>query len=401
MDKEAMAKQLEHIKFVERESDKFLLQLHKLFNSKQSQIPLFTVALSAGIDKPLANEILEYLIGEGYVERGSASHPSDGPYIGITPIGSKRVKEILSKALSLNTSTIQPKNIAIAEAMPDFSKITLDEKYNKILSERWDEAIRCANIEAYMAASVMLGSILEGVLYAMANNNQTTAQLSKGAPKDRDIGKWNLNDLINVATAEGWIKRDRRAFAEVVRDYRNLIHPKEQVKKEIALNRNDFMVSLHSIKAAIEDVEFALKGNALPDRNRDKSLLAKSNEPNKSISPKCAKIIVDLKPSPNESHGCHNTYIIIYNDGDVDATNVRLLIEGKPPSDYRGEREWISPNDDAIEIPAHRDFNYIVFENDNIVAREFNVDVYWDDITARDKHIKKTFARDYKSKYFV
>lgn len=138
--------------------------------------------------------------------------------------------------------------------MPEFSKITNDTVYITILNERWKEAIICANDGANMAASTMLGSILEGVLYKTAVDNPQGARASKSAPPNKDIEKWSLNDLINIAIDCKWIKRDRRAIAEIVRDYRNLIHPREQLKTGKSPDKYDVKMSVVVVRAAIDDL---------------------------------------------------------------------------------------------------------------------------------------------------
>ncbi len=74
----------------------------------------------------------------------------------------------------------------------------------RILESRWTEAQTCQNAGAYVAAVVMMGSVLEGVLFAIGNNNYRAAR----APKTREgkqvhLEDWNLNSLIDVAVELG------------------------------------------------------------------------------------------------------------------------------------------------------------------------------------------------------
>lgn len=250
----ALVKQLDFINSVESESKRFLIKLYDLYYKKNSQIPINTVASEAEIDNSLINAIEEYLTGEGYIVRGSAHDPIGGLYIGITSIGTKKVKELIDEELKICIPQKQDDEISVNELSPDFSKITSDSNFIIILTERWKEAIICANGGANIAASVMLGSILEGALFTTAMNNQLAAKSTKSSPQNKDIEKWSLNDLIKVAIELGWIKRDRREFAEVVRDYRNLIHPKEQVKTGKTPDECHVKVSLIAVKGAINDL---------------------------------------------------------------------------------------------------------------------------------------------------
>ena len=59
----------------------------------------------------------------------------------------------------------------------------------------------------------------------------TTRQTTKGNPKDVD--ELSLEDLIVLATAVGLIdKADEETFDRVLRNYRNFVHPKREIKDE-------------------------------------------------------------------------------------------------------------------------------------------------------------------------
>jgi len=102
------------------------------------------------------------------------------------------------------------------------------------LDRRWHEAQRCVHIEAYTAAVIMMGSILEGLLLARCMLSASTAYQSSRAPKDKAgktpaIQDWTLSALIDVATDVGWIKADRGKFSHALRESRNVVHPWQAV----------------------------------------------------------------------------------------------------------------------------------------------------------------------------
>ena len=49
---------------------------------------------------------------------------------------------------------------------PDFLKLKVEPGLGEILAGRWDEAQRCLDGEAYLAATIIMGSMLEGMLLA-------------------------------------------------------------------------------------------------------------------------------------------------------------------------------------------------------------------------------------------
>ncbi len=71
------------------------------------------------------------------------------------------------------------------EGPPDFHQLVSDSSLADVLSFRWQEAQRCVQGEAYLAAVVMMGSILEGVLLHRLENDIQSGYQAKSAPKER------------------------------------------------------------------------------------------------------------------------------------------------------------------------------------------------------------------------
>jgi hypothetical protein len=88
----------------------------------------------------------------------------------------------------------------------------------------------------------MAGSILEAILFDQLAADPAVfaqAQANKHAPKYKGVvkdlvaGDWKLADLINVAADLGVITQDRaKTFDQVLRDYRNFVHPKKEIKAQ-------------------------------------------------------------------------------------------------------------------------------------------------------------------------
>jgi hypothetical protein len=73
-----------------------------------------------------------------------------------------------------------------------------------ILSKRWQECVICVKAGAPLAATVMMGGILEGLLLAKINQlaDKSPVFTAIAAPKDKKIGKtlplkeWGLKNFI-------------------------------------------------------------------------------------------------------------------------------------------------------------------------------------------------------------
>jgi len=117
----------------------------------------------------------------------------------------------------------------------------------KILANRWNECVKCVNADAPLAATVMMGGLLEALLLARVNqlSDKKPVFNAKSAPKDRQTGKafnlaiWGLRDFIAVAHELQWISPTTRDVGNVMRDYRNYIHPQKEHSHGISISADD------------------------------------------------------------------------------------------------------------------------------------------------------------------
>ena len=148
--------------------------------------------------------------------------------------------------------------------LPDFGKIIDDPSLVKILKNRWYEIQKCLNGEAYLAAIVMMGSLLEGLLLAVVQSHPKEANMAKFAPKNKEgkikkFYEWNLTDLINVCYECRWIEKDAKDFSLELRDYRNMVHPWHQRTKQFFPDIDTAKICWEVVKAAINDLIKNLK----------------------------------------------------------------------------------------------------------------------------------------------
>jgi hypothetical protein len=139
------------------------------------------------------------------------------------------------------------KPVATGDAPPSFTKLVADPKMQDILLRRWNECVICLHAPAPMAATVMMGGLLEGLLLARINKepNQKPVFTAASAPKDKKTGNplplkdWALKNYIDVGHELGWISESAKDVGVVLRDYRNYIHPQKELSHGIVLTSDD------------------------------------------------------------------------------------------------------------------------------------------------------------------
>ncbi len=146
--------------------------------------------------------------------------------------------------------------VTTTDVSPDFSKLISDAAMQAILQRRWAECVTCITHGAPLAATVMIGGLLEGLLLARINreNNKTPIFTAAAAPKNNQnqtlpLKEWTLKDYIAVAHELKWISVAAKDVGVVLRDYRNYIHPQKELSHGVSLSGDDVSVIWESGKS--------------------------------------------------------------------------------------------------------------------------------------------------------
>jgi hypothetical protein len=113
---------------------------------------------------------------------------------------------------------------------------------------RLDEARTCYEHGAYTSAVIMLGSLLEGVLAHAAQVREAGVRMPKHL---RNMG---LNDFVDFAYENRWIEHDAKLASELVRHYRNLVHPLAEKRTGHSPNRDTLDMCWPVVNATLNDL---------------------------------------------------------------------------------------------------------------------------------------------------
>ena len=160
----------------------------------------------------------------------------------------KDAKKVLVAMLAtVITTPATPYGANTDDLAPDFSPLAGNQEMRDILTRRWQECCKCVNADAHLAAIVMMGGLLEALFVARANKMSVKDPLlnAASAPKDKVTGKtmnyqdWMLDSYIKVAHELRWITESAKEVADVLKEYRNYIHPEKERRHGIVLALND------------------------------------------------------------------------------------------------------------------------------------------------------------------
>ncbi|MBB5857217.1 hypothetical protein ACFQ05_30410 [Amycolatopsis umgeniensis] len=125
-----------------------------------------------------------------------------------------------------------PLDISRQKLQYSVDEVVTDQKLVPILDQRIAEIDKCRATGCYLAAMILLGSLVELLLLDAAENrpipdeiwNESEAKAERVRPA-KTADKLSLHSLIYVAHRLKWIDTDAYRIASVLREFRNLVHP--------------------------------------------------------------------------------------------------------------------------------------------------------------------------------
>lgn len=137
-----------------------------------------------------------------------------------------------------------------------FSKLRLEPSLIPILESRTRELEKALKADCPLLVVFMCGSILEGVLLGVARSNMQSFNQSPASPKDKEgkvkrLPEWTLANYIDVASELGLLGLDVKKFGHALRDFRNYIHPYEQMASQFNPDKHTAEICFQVLRAAI------------------------------------------------------------------------------------------------------------------------------------------------------
>lgn len=138
-----------------------------------------------------------------------------------------------------------------------FTKLPVDASMSRALVDRMEEAQRCIEAKAYLSAVILCGSVLEGmclgfgVLHPERANRGFADQFNKPAPQFRE---WKLSQWIDVLSRLGDLSPNVEKFGHALRDFRNYVHPAEQLAHRFSPDHHTARIGFQVVVAAAEDL---------------------------------------------------------------------------------------------------------------------------------------------------
>ncbi|WP_282010511.1 hypothetical protein [Nitrospina watsonii] len=173
----------------------------------------------------------------------------------------KNCQKTIERLLGTKNKSDLTEDEFLQKEFGDFSiaKLPIEPGLLPVLESRLEETLKCLKVGSPLAIIFLCGSILEGILLSIAISNPKVFNQSKSSPKDKD-GKtkkfedWGLGNYIDVAYEIGILKLDVKKFSHALRDFRNYIHPYEQMCSGFYPDMHTAKICFQVLKAAVAEL---------------------------------------------------------------------------------------------------------------------------------------------------
>ena len=138
-------------------------------------------------------------------------------------------------------------------------KLNLSKAITEALEQRIKEIEQCLKSNSALATIFLCGSALEGILLGVAKKNHEIFNSANTSPKDNN-GKtlkfqdWTLNNFIDVAKEIEFLNEDVKKFSHALRDFRNYIHPYQQVRQKFTPDKYTAKICFQVLKTAVYQI---------------------------------------------------------------------------------------------------------------------------------------------------
>ena len=143
--------------------------------------------------------------------------------------------------------------------IPNVQKLPIEVQALPIIDSRLAEARKALAAGAHLSVIFLCGSVLEAVLLGAAQKEPASFNRASASPKASDgsvkrFHEWSLAQLIDVSCEVGLLKPDVKKFSHGLRDFRNYIHPYEQMISGLTPDEHTAKLCFQVLKAALASI---------------------------------------------------------------------------------------------------------------------------------------------------
>jgi hypothetical protein len=159
---------------------------------------------------------------------------------------------ILLEALEGYRESVTEESTPVTQTK-EFTFISSPE-LRKILERDYIEIQQAFVAHCWKSVIILSGGAIEAILMDLLMKNQSAAFGAAKAPKTKsDIATWDLVNLIEVSAEIGLVSSSIDRLSHSVRQYRNLIHPGNEIRNKLTFDTEEARIALEVLNMVHRD----------------------------------------------------------------------------------------------------------------------------------------------------
>jgi len=146
----------------------------------------------------------------------------------------------------------QPTDIPVTEKR-QFAFVS-DSALRIIIERDYAEIQKAYISECWKSVIILCGGTIEAILTDLLISNETAAKDTKSAPKNSDITRWDLSNLIDVAVELSLVSAGVEKLSHSIREYRNLVHPGNELRNKLRFDAEEAKIAVEVLNIVHRDL---------------------------------------------------------------------------------------------------------------------------------------------------
>jgi len=141
-------------------------------------------------------------------------------------------------------------------------KLIPNKEIKKILRRDIESAVKCLYYKLYKPCVILCGGVIEGILQEKIENKlpekiQQRAIFNKlcQGKSAKKMDDWSLKNLLDVSENLKILATPSAKMGHGIRNYRNYIHPKEEIKQKHPISSHDANIACQFIFKLLDEVK--------------------------------------------------------------------------------------------------------------------------------------------------
>lgn len=160
----------------------------------------------------------------------------------------------VNRAIARLESELEVKEDSPVIERKDF-RFLADKKIRAIAERDYLEIQRAHIAQCWKSVIILAGSLIEAILTDCLTQKEREAQGATAAPAGKKtLEEWDLSQLINVAVELKLVTSSVEKLSHSVREYRNIVHPGNEVRKQLVFGQEEARIALEVLHIVHRDL---------------------------------------------------------------------------------------------------------------------------------------------------